>query len=87
MFVQALGWRSQGVGRDAPCSGEILGGDVECVHMLLGGFTGPCRGLCRSRCVIAGADRPGLPFTGVRAANAYSLGDDRHTFGGVLCVK
>ncbi len=23
----------------------------------------------------------------VRAANAYSLGDDRHTFGGVLCIK
>jgi hypothetical protein len=49
---------------------------------------GRAAGLCRSRCVIARSGSPeGYLFTGVRAANAYSLGDDRHTFGGVLCVK
>jgi hypothetical protein len=45
---------SQGIGRDAPCSGEILGGDVECVHTLLGGFTGPYRGVVQ----VAVCDRP-----------------------------
>jgi hypothetical protein len=36
---------SQGTGRDAPCSGEILGGDVDCVDVLLDGFTEPRRGV------------------------------------------
>ena len=45
-------------------------------------------GLCRSRCsVVAPSGSTQGPYAGARAANAYSLGQQSHTFGGVLCVK
>jgi len=53
VFVQALRMRVAKASAATPCSGEILG-DVECVHMLLGGFTGPCRGVAQ----VAVCDRP-----------------------------
>jgi hypothetical protein len=53
VFLQALGMRVAKASAATPCSGEILG-DVECVHMLLGGFTGPCRGVAQ----VAVCDRP-----------------------------
>jgi hypothetical protein len=46
VFVEA--WNcglAKGTVRDPLCSGEILDGDVECVDVLLAGFTEPRRGV------------------------------------------
>jgi hypothetical protein len=36
---------AKGTGRDARCSGETPGADVECVDVLVDGFTEPRRGV------------------------------------------